>query len=194
MDYCRISSTLGRASLRPSRAELDDPNLVRAVQAGDGAAISRALQLCTPLLRKVICGRFGLSAEDCEDVLQEVRIGFLEAGPRFRADCSLRTYLVRITCRQCAAHLQARRRRGPDPRPLEEVKHVAVDHRALTDMLERLTVAGALEQLPERQRLLLDLFYMQGKSYKEIAAEMGIAIGTVAAMKWEALEKLRKAV
>jgi DNA-directed RNA polymerase specialized sigma24 family protein len=34
----------------------------------------------------------------------------------------------------------------------------------------------------------------QGKSYKEIAAEMGIAIGTVAAMKWEALAKLRKAV
>jgi DNA-directed RNA polymerase specialized sigma24 family protein len=152
--------------LRPSDAELNDPRLVRAVQAGDGAAISRAIELCIPLLRTVVCGRLGLSAEECEDILQEVRIAFLEAGPRFRAHCSLRTYLVRITCRLCAAHLRARGRHGPEPRPLEEARGSAV----------------------------LDLFYVQGKSYKEIAAEMGIAIGTVARMKSDALAKLRRAI
>jgi RNA polymerase sigma factor (sigma-70 family) len=124
-----------------------------------------------------------------------VRIGFLDAGPRFRADCSLRTYLVRITCRQCAAHIRARKRHDHEPYPPPtQVEDVTVDHEAFTAMLDRLTVNGAVEQLPERQRLLLELFYMQGKSYREIAAEMGIAVGTVAAMKWEALAKLRKAV
>jgi RNA polymerase sigma-70 factor (ECF subfamily) len=180
--------------LRPSDAELNDPRLVRAVQAGDGAAISRAIELCIPLLRTVVCGRLGLSAEECEDILQEVRIAFLEAGPRFRAHCSLRTYLVRITCRLCAAHLRARGRHGPEPRPLEEARGIAVDHQALAAVLDRLSVDGALDHLSERERLLLDLFYVQGKSYKEIAAEMGIAIGTVARMKSDALAKLRRAI
>jgi RNA polymerase sigma-70 factor (ECF subfamily) len=180
--------------VRRSRAKLDDPSLLRAVQAGDEAAMSRAIELCIPLLRAVICGRFGLSAEECEDILQEVRIAFLGAGPRFRADCSLQTYLVRITCRLCADHLRARRRHDPQPQPLEEARGIAVDHQALAAVLDRLTVDGALDHLSERARLLLDLFYMQGKSYKEIAAEMGIAIGTVARMKSDALAKLRKAV
>lgn len=191
---CPLASALGRARLRRSRAELEDPGLVRAVQTGDGAAISRALDLCTPLLRAVICGRFGLSAEECEDILQEVRIAFLDAGPRFRADCSLRTYFVRITCRLCANHLRARRRHDPEPRPLEEAHGIAIDDHALAAVLDRLAVEGALHHLSERERLLLDLFYVQGKSYKEIAAEMGIAIGTVARMKSDALAKLRRAV
>ena len=71
---------------------------------------------------------------------------------------------------------------------------MAIDDQALTAVLDSLTVNGAMEHLSERERLVLDLFYIQGKSYKEIAAGMGIALGTVAAMKWEALAKLRKAV
>ena len=180
--------------MRSSETELNDPGLVRAVQAGDGAAISQAIELCSPLLRTVVCGRFALSDEECEDILQEVRIAFLEAAPRFRGECSLRTYLVRITCRMCAAHLRARGRHDPEPRPLEEAHGIAIDHHALTAILDKLTVDGALHHLTARERLLLDLFYVQGKSYKEIAAEMGIAIGTVARMKSDALAKLRRAV
>jgi len=75
-----------------------------------------------------------------------------------------------------------------------DIGGIAIDHHALTAILDKLTVDGALHHLTARERLLLDLFYVQGKSYKEIAAEMGIAIGTVARMKSDALAKLRRAV
>jgi DNA-directed RNA polymerase specialized sigma24 family protein len=101
-----------------SRAELDDPALERAVQAGDGAAISRVLELCLPWLRRRLSARLGLSTEDCEDLLQEVRLAFFTAATRYRGECSLRTFISGIACHECSDYLRARQReRNRDASP-----------------------------------------------------------------------------
>jgi len=48
--------------------------------------------------------------------------------------------------------------------------------------------------LTPRERRLVELFYTEARSYREIAAELGIAIGAVGALKAAALLKLRKAL
>ena len=189
----RASTIARRWDLPRSKVEPDDPKLVRAVQAGEQAAISRVLHLCLPLLRNVVRARFGLSREESEDVLQEVRIAFIGAAVRFRGECSLRTYLTQIACRKCADHLRGRRHE-PESQG-DEHSHAAADEDpALDRTVDRLAVSQAMRQLSARERLLLELYYVQGKSYKEISAEMGIAVGTVGGMKAAALMKLRRAL
>ena len=175
--------------LQLSQGELDRPDLVQAVQAGEAAAITRVLDLCLPTLRRVVSRQFGLSPEEAEDVLQEIRITFWRAARRFRGESSLQTYLVQIACWKCGQYLRAR-----DRHPWESLEGGRVPGR--TDVsrsaVERVAMEKALEQLPARQREVLDLYYGNSKSYQEIAAEMGIAVGTVGAMKAEALRKLRR--
>jgi len=173
--------------------DLDQPDLLQAVRSGERAALGRVLELCLPSLRRIVSSRFKLSPQECDDILQEVQVAFLAAASRFRGQCTLHTYLVQIACRKCVDYLRRRRREaqywqqvGPD--------QVAVDNDdALERLADRLAVEEVLRCLTPRERLLLELFYAQGKSYKEIAAEMGIAIGSVGAMKAEALLKLREA-
>jgi RNA polymerase sigma-70 factor (ECF subfamily) len=178
--------------VRPSQTELDSPELVKAVQGGDGQAIAHVLDVCLPALRHLAASRFGLSSSECDDVLQEVRIAFWRAAPRFRGECSLRTYLVQITRRKCTDHFRMRERQASDP--LEDYESTGSDDPALAMVADRVAVDEALGQLTARQRQVLDLYYGQSKSYQEIASEMGIVIGTVGAMKAEALEKLRRAL
>jgi RNA polymerase sigma-70 factor (ECF subfamily) len=174
-----------------SRGELEQPDLVRAVQAGEGTAITRVLDLCLPTLRAVASRRFGLSPEEAEDVLQETRLAFWRAAPRFRGECSLRTYLVQIACRQCSLYL--RRHRHHESGSLEE-EGATPARDDWESTVDRLAVQAALEQLTARQRQVLALYYESGLSYQEIAETLGIAIGTVAAMKAETLLKLRRAL
>lgn len=176
------------------RKELDDPGLARAVQAGDGAAISRVLELCVPSLRPRLVGRLGLSAEDCEDLLQEVRVAFLAAATRFRGECSLRTFLSQIACYKCTDYLRARRRRDRNSQRAAGEPASRRDDPMLGEALERLAVTEAMAQLTPRERQVLELYYLQERSYQEISAVMGIGTGSIGALKAEALLKLRTAI
>ncbi len=66
----------------------------------------------------------------------------------------------------------------------ERVVEVAMD--------DRLTLAQALEQLPEEQRQVLELKFLVGLTNPEVAAALGKTTGAVNAKQWRALETLRR--
>src|SRR5574340_986598 len=152
--WLSIQLPVGALAMRLSRGELDEPSLVQAVQAGEAAAITRALDLCLPLLRRVASGKFGLVADEIEDVLQETRLAFWRAARQFRGECSLRTFLIQIASRQCSLYLRAKMRRSWEP--LEEDPAAAGAELEVT--VDRLAVEGALAQLSPRQRQVVELY------------------------------------
>jgi len=58
----------------------------------------------------------------------------------------------------------------------EEAADITVSH---IDSIDARTVMGILQNLSERYRLPLVLFYVEDKSYMEIAEALGLPIGTV---------------
>ena len=95
----------------------------------------------------------------------------------------------------CLMQLRARKRAGPSAGPLilsfpdaADVESAAARHlpdeaaaaEEAADAEQRLqTVEAALNQLPPAQRRCLELFYLEKKSYREIAAETGLDLNLV---------------
>ena len=57
---------------------------------------------------------------------------------------------------------------------------------------EKVVVQEAMQELPEDQRLVIDLAYFHGLSQSEIATQLGQPLGTVKTRTRLAMQKLRR--
>jgi len=165
------SSTADRAALRQRFDRL---------LAQEGAALSR------------LAGSYSNSAGDRDDLLQEIALAVWLALPRFRGECSERTFLFRIAHNRAVdslAHTRSRRRKSepetdvPDPRPSPEADLVQQQQR------ERLLRAIRKLPVPFRQVVTLSL---EGLDYTEAAQVLGISESNVGARLSRARQMLRR--
>src|SRR5277367_6569847 len=152
--------------------------------AQDEAAIAlrrefeERLAECGPLAYRVARGVLRNSA-DAEDVAQEALVRAYRRFDRLRDRTRFRGWLVRIAFRLAIDRARSSKRREvretlwsqSAPRPSTE------DLAATSEFREHL--ARAMEELPERHRLVLLLAAMQGHTLEEVAAMLGLPIGTV---------------
>ena len=133
---------------------------------------------------------------DAEDALQDGLLKAWRALGRFRPNAPLRPWLLRI-----AANEARNRRRGEGRREGLALRAAAASPGEAAPSPEEAALAAerrrllldALEQLPERARLVLELRYLLGLSEDETAAALGIRRGTVKSRSARALERLREA-
>jgi RNA polymerase sigma-70 factor (ECF subfamily) len=140
-----------------------------------------------------LAGSFTHTASDRDDLLQEIAIAVWQALPRFRGECSERTFLFRIAHNRAIAHL-ARRRLRPvadeepealDPAPDPEAG-LAQEQRA--ELLRR-----EIHRLPIAYRQAITLS-LEGLDYGEIAEVLGISENNVGARLSRARQMLREAL
>jgi len=131
--------------------------------------------------------------EDAEDVAQEA---FVRAHQRFallRDRTRFRAWLVRVTWR-----LALDRQRSDGRRVVRNQKAAALVRHETggeSDMLARERVARlwvAIDGLPQRLRLPLVLFNMEGHTVAEVAALLGLPEGTVKSRVFEARRRLKE--
>jgi len=134
---------------------------------------------CGPLAFRVARGVLRNSA-DAEDVAQEALLRAYRRFERLRDRTRFRAWLVRITFRLALDRARSAKRRevretlwGSQAVPSQTAEDVAASSEFQTH-LQR-----ALEELPEKLRLVLLLAAMQGNTLEEVAAMLGLPIGTV---------------
>ena len=124
-----------------------------------------------------------------DDLVQDTMVRALEKAHLYQHDTNLRGWLVTIMHNE---HVNATRRlmRGPI--------HVSDDAigelgRAQTQEapVELREVRRAVERLPREQRTPLLLHWLHGLKYEEIAAKMGVPLGTVQSRISRARKALR---
>jgi RNA polymerase sigma-70 factor (ECF subfamily) len=142
-----------------------------------------------------------LKPEDTEDLAAEVLLQLVGNDyavlRQFRGDSSLATYLTVIARRICV-HELARRNAARDVQPTgaatEAVEPEADDH-GRGGGLERLEeVERLLGKLPGREREVVRLHYIEGRSYEEISTELNIPVNTIGPILSRARKKLRQDV
>jgi RNA polymerase sigma-70 factor, ECF subfamily len=167
--------------------------LVReAAQADARREFEERLSECGPLAYRVARGVLR-NAADAEDVAQEALLRAYRGFERLRDRSRFRAWLVRIAFRLALDRLRSAKRREqrdtlwshpahlPPPATAEDI--------AVSNQFQG-RLESALEELPEKLRLVLLLSAMDGYTIDEIAEMVGVPIGTVKSRIFIARKKL----
>lgn len=136
-------------------------------------------------------------AELAAELLQEVALRLVTAGPRLDPARDVRAYLFQVAANVWRDHLRKElvRYRGSVQLHLEASDHTAppADTQLLAGEL-RDAVSRAVAALPASQREVLELRHRQGLRFREIAERLGRPLGTVLAQMRTALQTIGAAL
>jgi len=167
--------------------------LVReAAQADARREFEERLAECGPLAFRVACGVLRNTAH-AEDVAQEALLRAYQSFERLRDRNRFSGWLVRISFRLALDRLRSAKRRERRDALWSRPTHLppsatAEDVAASNQFQGRLE--RALQELPEKLRLVLLLSAMEGHTIEEIACMLGVPLGTVKSRIFTARKKL----
>jgi len=163
--------------------------LVARAKTGDNQAFEALVQQYRNRVLNV-AWRIVSDADAAHDVAQETFIKAYQQLPRFRGKSKFGTWLYRIAVNEARGHLRARRRRQArweKQRALEAAQPVPAEAGEQAGPIVEL-----LQELPEKQRIALALFYLQELSVAEIAQAVRAPTGTVKAWLSRGRQRLRE--
>ena len=131
--------------------------------------------------------------QDAEDAVQEAYLRAYKAFARFRGGDG-KAWLMTIVRNVCYTMIQ-KLRKHETPEPFDEEIHQPMGESEIQEAFRQKANAeslhGALEKLPDEFREIIVLHDLEGLAYKEIAAVVGIPIGTVMSRLARARGRLR---
>jgi RNA polymerase sigma-70 factor, ECF subfamily len=171
---------------------IPDATLVARCQRADTAAFNEIVARYKHKLHSYLYRMTG-SAEDAEDLTQEVFVRMYTHIHRFRAEASLSTWLFRIAGNLVVdSYRRGKKDRAiigslDEPLPNDDetggTRDVADESHAPERLLGRKELSGqithALTRLPAKLRSAVVLHDIEGLPYEEIATIEGIPLGTV---------------
>lgn len=169
------------------RREPKDEELIEAARRGDDSSFEVLFARYSRYVL-LLAARFGVTGEPARDLLQETFLVFLRRLPSFEMKARFTTFLY-PTVRNLS-----RKRKDRGPRWLFLDDHAVMSARvpAQGDLVEgHHTVVKLLSSLPDAQREVLLLRYVDGMSMKEIAIAADIPEGTAKSRLHHALVVLR---
>src|SRR5713101_2697757 len=160
---------------------LEKESAREAAQADATREFEARLAECGPLAYRVARGVLHNTA-DAEDVAQEALLRAYRSFDRLRDRNRFRAWLVRISFRLALDRLRSSKRREQRDVLWSQPAHqppaaTAEDLAASSEFQAHLD--RALEELPEKLRLVLLLAAMEGHTIDEVAKLLGIPVGTV---------------
>lgn len=145
-----------------------------------------ALRLIVPAFKRKVFAlaySFTRNGHEAEDLAQEVFVKVWKALPGFDERATLSTWIYAITRNTSLSALRARR----ETCGVEEITATADNE----GEVERMLLQRLIDQLPDKQRQVVTLFYMQDHSHEEVSEMLEMPIGTVKTLLHRAREQLR---
>ena len=171
------------------RAQIVEELLVLQAQDGERGAIERLAGLYHHRLLRLAVRMVGPAQAD--DIVQEAWVGVLRALPRLRDPARFRPWAFRIVANKCRDAIRRNQRLRLHEEALESNTDQlsASSGNSGSEALEDLR--RAVRGLPRDQRLVLDLYYLEGLGIGEIADALGVPRGTVKSRLFHARRRLR---
>ena len=135
----------------------------------------------------------GSMLDDCtfpEDIVQEVFYHFIKNNVyRQLSPEVLSTYLFRCVKNACLNKIRDQREFAQ----AELLRYDAVEEEAMTVSQELIeAIRKAIEELPQKTRMVVMAVVVEGKKYREVADECGISVNTVNTYVKRAYKYLRR--
>ncbi len=124
--------------------------------------------------------------DEADDMMQDTFVKAYRTLPGFRSECSLQTWLLKVTGNLCRDRLKTRARRGElalfsDNRiDMPDLSERGTDPAKLLERKDlHATLYRVLAALPQAHRELIALRDIEGLSYQQIAAVLGCSVASV---------------
>jgi RNA polymerase sigma-70 factor (ECF subfamily) len=163
--------------------------LVERCRRGDPDAWRELVETHSRYVYAILVRGYRLPPGDAEDLFQDVFTRVFERLDTLRDDDALVAWIGSLTRSLCIDHL----RRQRETQEFSDLL-VGEDDRELERIELALMVRQAMQRLPEACDDILDRFFCREQPYAVIAAELGIASGTVASRISRCLQRLRSTI
>lgn len=160
--------------------------LMAVAQDGNQSAYGELLRALLPVLRRIVTARMGTG--EAEDVVQDILISLHTARHTYLREQPFLPWLMAISRRRIADHLQKRSRNHRLEQAFSEIAETSFPARFDAQLEAREFVGKGLASLPASQRMALELMKLNQLSLEEASAKSGISI---AALKVAAHRGLR---
>jgi RNA polymerase sigma-70 factor (ECF subfamily) len=169
--------------------------------AGSGVSVDDSLERefeqrladCPTLAYRVALGVLHNTAE-AEDVAQEAMLRAYRNFSRLRDREQFRGWLVRMAWRLALDRIRAAGRRARrEHASMEAISEINAENVAASQEFER-HVACAVDELPEKLRIVIVLAAIEGYNTREVASLLGIPEGTVKSRLFLARKQLAKSL
>ncbi len=130
-----------------------------------------------------VCLRYSSGAADAQDLLHDGFLKVFEKIGNFRGESSLETWITRVFMNLAISRFRSNRSR-PEHTAFDEEWHDTPDESPETEEtnpFEGLTsemVVVKMQELPEKYRVVMNLYAVEKLSHREIADALGISEGT----------------
>ena len=140
-------------------------------------------------------------AHDADEAVQDAFVKTFTHITTYREELPFEVWFTRILVNGCLDLRKARARRlrwslpmaqGPDVMPVEPVARTASPEDRLIAGDRAREIAAAVEQLPDRQRMVFTLCQIAEQSTAEVSKALGLSEATVRVHLFRAVRKLRR--
>jgi RNA polymerase sigma factor (sigma-70 family) len=172
-----------------------DARLIRYCLNGDERAWAALIEKYKNLIYSIPL-RYGASPDDAADIFQSVCVELLSELPRLRKRASFRSWLITVTAHQAFQWKRKTRRRAEDElTPADEERLETDPSPDVVEQLQREQVMReAIAELPERCREMITLLFFSEPQlpYRDVAKQLGLAVGSIGFIRGRCLKRLQK--
>lgn len=167
----------------------DLEQIIDKCKKGDNKAAEKIYKLFSARMF-AICVRFSKDRSEAEDILQDGFIKIFDSIEQYTGKGSFEGWIKRIFVNMCLAKYRQKQlvqlvEELPDTEDTDIDDGISIP----ADVLQRF-----VEELPERYRMVFNLYVMDDMPHKEIAAALGIMEGTSKSNLARAKEILKRKV
>ena len=163
----------------PADGDARDRELLAAHVAGDPDAFGQLVGRHRDRLWAVALRTLG-DREEAADALQDALLSAYRAAGSYRGEAKVTTWLHRVVVNACLDRVRRRKARPTVPLPEQGGSTEPIDKvDALAARETALEIEAALAQLPDEQRCAIVLVDVHGMPVDDVAAVLGVPVGTV---------------
>jgi RNA polymerase sigma factor (sigma-70 family) len=190
-----MSPVMAKASKKKPPAAWNDARLVKECLAGNEDAWSLLIDKYKALIYSIPV-KYSMSRHEAADVFQSTCMELLVRLPELRAPRALPKWLMQVAHHECYRLKRLNQRivsRDAEP-DLPEPETPAIAHSLVQQTQDEQFLREAMATLtPQCQRLVELLFFeTPSRPYAEVAAQLGLAVGSIGFTRQKCIERLRR--
>jgi RNA polymerase sigma factor (sigma-70 family) len=189
-----MTPVLGKAAKKPPDAG-NDARLVKECLKGNEGAWSLLIEKYKALIYSIPV-KYRLPPHEAAEVFQATCVELLKRLPELREPRALPKWLMQVAHHQCYRWKQQQQRLvsrdGDADLPVPETPAIA--ETLVQQTQEEQMLRDAVAALSPQCRRLVELLFFEipARPYTEVAAELGLAVGSIGFTRQKCMDRLRK--